>query len=133
MSKTKLQVDYDYDFCLIGIVSHEKDYRLCWMLNSVLNIKLAKAEDHHAGQSRHSMYNYIQEELFREYYLLANKGDAHVLIEEHKHIDYFLLIKGQIAGEEQKHVNELIKKSGMVAAAYLIDVLSLKSKQNLVL
>lgn len=133
MSKVKLQVDYDYDFCLIGIVSHEKDYRLCWMLNSLLNIKLTKTEDHDTGQSKHSLYSYVQEELFREYYLLANKGNNHSLIEEHKHIDYFLVIKGALEEDEKKHIIEMIKKTDMVSAAYLIDVLSLKSKQNLIL
>ena len=133
MSKTKLQIDYDYEFCLIGIVSHEKDYRLCWMINSILNIRLAKMEDHAAEHSKHSTYGFVQEELFREYYLLANKGEGHLLIEEHKHIDYFLMIKGSVEEDEKKHILELIKKSEMVSAAYLIDVHSLKSKHNLIL
>lgn len=133
MSKIKLQVDYDYEFGLIGIVSYEKDYRLCWMLNSLLNIRLAKMEDHAAEHSKHSIYGYVQEELFREYYLLANKGQGHLLIDEHKHIDYFLLVKGSMEEDEKKHMLELIKKSGMVSAAYLIDVHSLKSKHNLIL
>lgn len=133
MSKTRLQIDYDYDFCLIGIVCHEKDYRLCWMLNNALNIHLAKVEDHAAEHSKHSMYSYVKEELFREYYLLENKGEGHYLIEEHKHIDYFLIIKGSLEEDEKKHILELIKKPGMVSAAYLIDVPSLKSKHNLIL
>lgn len=133
MSKTKLQIEYDFDFCLIGIVSSEKDYRLCWMLNKLLNINLAKTEEHNTEHSKHSLYSYVQEELFREYYLLANKGDSHVLIEEHKHIDYFLMIKGALEDEEKKNMMDLIKKSDMVAGAYLIDVHSLKSKHNLVL
>lgn len=133
MSKIKLQIDYDYEFCLIGIVSHEKDYRLCWMLNTLLNIQLTKNEDYDTGQSKHSMYGYVHEELFREYYLLANRGTSHPLIEEHKHIDYFLIIKGALEEDDKKHITELIKKSDMVSAAYLIDVLSLKSKQNLIL
>jgi hypothetical protein len=133
MFKTKLQFDYDFDFCLIGIVSNQKDYRLSWMLNSALNIQLAKTEDHNTEQSKHSAYVYVQEELFREYYLLANKGDTHYLVEEHKHIDYFLLIKGDFPEDEKKHTLEVIKKSEMVSAAYLIDVHSLKSKHNLIL
>jgi len=132
MSKIKLQIDYDYEFCLIGIVSSEKDYRLCWMLNTVLDIKLSKTEEHEAGPSKHSMYSFVQEELFREYYLLANKGSTHFLIEEHKHIDYFLVVKGLQTDEEKKNILDLIKKSDMVSAAYLIDVPSLKSKHNLV-
>lgn len=133
MTKTKLQIDYDFDFCLLGIVSSEKDYRLCWMLNTLLNIKLAKGEEHNTEHSKHSMYSYVQEELFREYYLLANKGDNHVLIDEHKHIDYFLIIKGAMEEDEKKNIVDLIKKSDMVSGAYLIDVHSLKSKHNLVL
>ncbi len=133
MSKTRLQIEYDFEFCLVGIVSQEKDYRLCWMLNKLLNINLAKTEEHNTEHSKHSMYSYVQEELFREYYLIANKGDAHVLIDEHKHIDYFLIIKGALEEDERKHTMDLIKKSDMVSGAYLIDVLSLKSKHNLVL
>jgi hypothetical protein len=133
MSKTKLVVDYDYDFCLVGIVSYEKDYRLCWMLNNTLNIKLTKMEDHPAEHSKHSIYGYVREELFREYYMLANKGDSHHLVDEHKHIDYFLVVKGSLEEEEKRHMLELIKKSDMVSAAYLIDVHSLKSKHNLIL
>jgi hypothetical protein len=133
MSRTRLSVDYDYDFVLIGIVSHEKDYHLCWMLNTLLNIQLTKTEDHVANQSKHSMYGYLIEELFREYYLLSNKGDSHILIDEHKHIDYFLIIKGILDEDDKKHIMEVIKKSEMVSAAYLIDVHSLKSKQNLIL
>jgi hypothetical protein len=132
MSKIKLQIEYDYEFCLVGIVSSEKDYRLCWMLNTLLDIKLAKTEEHVAGPSKHSMYSFVQEELFREYYLLANKGDTHFLAEEHKHIDYFLVVKGLQTEEEKKNILDLIKKSDMVSAAYLIDVPSLKSKHNLV-
>jgi hypothetical protein len=133
MTKTKLQFDYDFDFCLIGIVSSEKDYRLCWMLNNLFNIKLAKAEEHSTAQSNHSMYSYVQEELFREYYLIANKSDSHVLIEELKNMDYFLMIKGVNEEEEKKNIADLIKKSDMVSGAYVIDVHSLKSKHNFVL
>jgi hypothetical protein len=133
MSRTRLHVDYDFDFCLIGIVSYEKDYRLCWMLNKLLNIQLTKAEDHIAAGGKHSIYTCLHEDLFREYHLIANKGDALILVDEHKHIDYFLLIKGIIEEDERKHMPELIKKSEMVSAAYLIDVHSLKSKHNLIL
>jgi len=103
------------------------------MLNTLLNIQLTKTEDHSALEGKHSMYAFVQEELFREYYLLANKGTAHILIEEHKHIDYFLVIKGMLDEEEKKRIMEMIKKSEMLSAAYLIDVHSLKSKQNLIL
>lgn len=138
--KTRLHIDYDYEFCLIGIVCSEQDYRLCWALNSALNLHLAKTEEHEAEFSKHSLFSYAKEELFREYFLLANKGESfpqggeyYQLIEEHKHLDYFLIIKGSLEEEEKKHITELIKKQDIVSAAYLIDVISLKGKQNLIL
>lgn len=42
MSKFQLQIDYDFDFRLIGISCHARDYRLCWALNNHLEIQLEK-------------------------------------------------------------------------------------------
>ena len=35
MAKTKLTLDieYDYEFILIGISCHSRDYKLCWAIN----------------------------------------------------------------------------------------------------
>ena len=43
--KYHLESDYEYDFSLFGICSHEKDYRLCWAINSSLNISLYKTRE----------------------------------------------------------------------------------------
>ncbi len=133
MPKTKLHIDYDYDFCLIGIVCSDKDYRLSWQLNTALHLQLGKAADHTTNNSSHSLFSYVNEEQFREYYLLANKGNGSNLIEEHRNIDYFFIIKGPLEEDEKRDMLELIKKQDTVIAAYLIDVPSLKSKQNLML
>jgi len=132
MSKTRLQFEYDYEFCLVGIVCHEKDYRLCWTLNNLFGIKLGKTDDHATEHSQHSMFAFNQEELFRDYYLIANRGKDGMLIEEHKQMDYFFIIKGSVEEEEAKHLVEQIKKADVIAGAYSIDVPSLKSKHNLV-
>jgi hypothetical protein len=133
MSKTRLKVEYDYDFCLIGIVCSEKDFRLCWMLNNQLGLKLANSDDHVSGVGNHSVFSFIDEELMREHYLVTNKGDTGKLLsEEHQHTDYFFIIKGEILDEEKKNFAEQIKKLNSVSASYLIDVESLKSKHNLI-
>lgn len=132
MSKTRLQFEYDYGFCLIGIVCHEKDYRLCWTLNNLFDIKLAKVEDHVTEHSQHSMFSYIQEHLFRDYHLIANRGKDGLLIEEHKQMDYFFIIKGTLEEEEIKQLLDLIKNAELIGGAYGIEAQSLKSKHNLV-
>jgi hypothetical protein len=133
MSKTKLQVEYDFDFCLIGIVCSEKDFRFCWMLNNQLGWKLAKTEEHTSGVGNHSIFTFSEEELMRDYYLIVNKSDSgKLLVEEHQHTDYFIIIKGEITDEEKKYFAEQIKKLTSVSASYLMDATTLKSKQNLI-
>lgn len=133
MSKTKLNVEYDFDFCLIGIACPEKDFRLCWMLNNQLGLKLAKMEDHTSGVGRHSLFSFSDEHLMREYHLIVNKADTgRLLLEEHQHTGYFLLMKGEIDDGEKKYFAEQIKKIVTVSAAYMVDVEALKSKQNLI-
>lgn len=132
MSKTRLQFEHDYDFYLVGVVCHEKDYRLCWMLNTLFNLKLAKIDDHATEHSTHSMFSYNQEDYFRDYYLIANRGKDGMLVEEHKQIDYFFIVKGSIESDERKHLTEQIKKADMILGAYTIDAQTLKSKHNLV-
>jgi len=133
MSKTRLKVEYDFDFCLIGIVCSEKDFRLCWMINNQLELKLAKAEDHVSAVGSHSLFVYVNDELMQEYYLVANKSDnGKLLLEEHQHTDYFLMVKGETTDEEKKYFAEQIKKLSSVSASYLIDADALKSKHNLI-
>jgi hypothetical protein len=133
MFKTKLKVAYDFDFCLIGVVCSEKDFRLCWMLNNHLGLKLAKTDDHVSGAGSHSFFVLNDEELMRDYYLIANKSDSgKLLVEEHQHTGYFIIIKGEITEDEKKYFAEQIKKLDSVSASYLIDADMLKSKHNLI-
>jgi hypothetical protein len=41
--KHLLVEEYEYDFSLLGICCHEKDYRLCWAVNSTLDLNLTKS------------------------------------------------------------------------------------------
>ena len=43
--KYLLEEDYEFDFNLLGICCHEKDYRLCWAVNSTLNLNLSKSSE----------------------------------------------------------------------------------------
>jgi hypothetical protein len=134
MSKVRLQVEYSYDFCLIGIACLEKDYRLCWLLNNLLSLKLSKAEDHVSSVGNHSMFCWVDEAMYREYYLISNKSDtSKPLAEEHQHTDYFLIVKGELEEEEKKYFSEQIKTLSTVSASYQIDPNTLKSKHNLIL
>lgn len=135
MNKLKLDIEYDYDFELIGISSHEKDYRICWALNKALNIELQQQEDLQIkikSVSNYSWYLFENEEHYQEYCLVANRGNQAVLIPEQKQVDYFLMIRGVIREKEKEVILQNIKQIGMVLTAFMIDPNSLKSKQNLI-
>ena len=42
MRKSKLIIEYEYDFNLIGLISTAKGYKLAWELNQALGIHLVK-------------------------------------------------------------------------------------------
>lgn len=90
-------------------------------------------EDHTSGAGKHALFSFSDEDLMRGCYLFDNKADTgKLLLEEHQHTDYFIIIKGEMTDEEKKYFAEQIKKLNSVSASYIIDVEALKSKQNLI-
>ncbi len=161
MGRHTLKIEYDYDFVLIGISSHEKDYRLCWALNNALEIELTKTESLEIKSRKQdtpsffSLFKYENEDEFKEFFILSNlsenkqfvskedtlfnkssKGSQStengILIPEHKQMGYFFIIKGEVSDKEVEAVIKNIKKIDMILTAVQIDAAELKSKTNLV-
>jgi len=84
--KHTLDISYDYDFLLIGISSHEKDYRICWALNKKLGIDLVKQESleikgkKQTTPSFFSFFVFDKEEDFLEYSVIANFSENKALV-----------------------------------------------------
>lgn len=139
MGKHTLDIEYDYDFVLIGISSHEKDYRICWVLNNKLGLNLIKTEpleikDKKQDELSHfSLFCFEQPDDFMEYFIIANRSEKGLLIPEQKHVDYFFIVRGEIEDNKVMEMIKRIKESNLVQTAFRIDVNSLKSKQNLIL
>lgn len=138
MTKFQLDVDYDFDFRLIGISCHSKDYRLCWALNNQLEIQLEKVHRENAasglkknGIAIESLYTYFDEESHSAYQLLYNKHNNNLLLPEQKLAD-FLLIIDQMNEEFFENLLKKIKEIDLVNTAFVIDVSTLKSKENLI-
>lgn len=138
MNKFKLNIEYDYDFTLVGIACHEKDYRIAWALNNKLKIELKKTEDLRIELKKNTsptlfpFYEFIDDETFREYFLIGNRGGKGLLIPEQKQVDYFLMIRGNTLSTADKgSLLKQLKDTNIVLAAYDIDANNLDSKQNL--
>jgi hypothetical protein len=157
LAKHTLEIEFDYDFVLIGISSHEKDYRLCWTINNTLNLQLTKQESleikgkKQTTPSFFSFFLFEKQDDFIDYAIIANlsesktveqttstlfdaldESDNEYLIPEQKQMNYFFLIRGEIENEEVNEIIQQIKEIENVQTAVRIDVKSLRSKQNLI-
>ncbi len=161
MGKHTLNIEYDFDFVLIGISSHEKDYRLCWSINRLFELDLIKGAPLEIKSGRQktpsffSLFEYQNPEEFKEYFVISNlsenklaaskehtlfhKGikeataaENGILISEHKQMDYFFVIRGEMEEGETAEIIKKIKEIDLVLTAVNIDVSQLKSKKNLV-
>jgi len=102
MKKKRLEISYNYDFELIGVISSAKGYKLAWELNRCLGIKLVKQRDvsiqfgpgltgtftHFAQDSAHNIIRLFKNK--------PNEAEAgkNLLIQEFPHFDYVLMTQG---------------------------------------
>ena len=161
MAKLVLNIEEDYDFGLIGISAHDKDYRISWAINNILELELSKQESleiirKKSEPSYFSLFTFYKEDDYREYAVITNLSENKTLavnkdtlfsfeqvdstsqsendfiIPELKNIDFFLIIRGEITANELNELIKKIKKLEMVLTAKAFDARKLKSKKNLI-
>jgi hypothetical protein len=160
LGKHTLEIEYDYEFVLIGISSHEKDYRFCWSLNNKLKLELSKKESLEIKGKRQktpsyfSFFTFEDQDQYKEYSVLANfseskslvltentlfgtaeksrQSENEFLIPEHKQMNYFFIVHGEMTDFEVDQLIKDIKDIDIVKTAIRIDPKTLKSKQNLI-
>ncbi|UTW64156.1 IPExxxVDY family protein [bacterium SCSIO 12741] len=137
MSTSKLEFEYDYDFFLIGIYCHHRDYRLAWSLNRHLGLDLKKDNDYKLKSGEEfqyfPLYTFFVESQDLYYYLVGNRGENGWLIPEKKDVDYFLIVEGLFERSKKEILTQGIAKLKEVLTAVEIDPESLNSRQNLLM
>ena len=101
MKKSKLKVDYTYDFGLLGISSVIKPHKFAWHLNQELKIKLVRKDDLLVmNKQKESCFytHYKFETLLTTIRLFRNRPNEPespkwVLVPEHPHCDYIIMFK----------------------------------------
>lgn len=115
----KLSVSFDEDYCLLGIVSDEPDYRMGWLLNRDLGFSFVKTEDAKVYNSKLnedqfvSSFLYHDETTMMSYRLISNRCSTGYFLSDMKHIDYLLFIQGE---PESSQVSLLMKKMQAIAS-----------------
>lgn len=140
MKKTKLKSDVLFDFELYGLICTEKEYKLAWLINQVIKIRLIKQKDieiDFVGDKKLEIANFLSKTEHSSIRLLKNKtiqgGEKSMiyLLPELANFDYFLLIQGfddQYKGDYFRKSLQRIKQISFVQS---LDMDKIKSRHNL--
>ncbi len=150
--------DFEEDnYTLIAIHCSTEDYRLAYLLNTNLNLKLARKQedlDYNYMEASFSIYEWDDEENFVTWNLVANTSKKEVeqmasagslfsdqkgkrtiskyLIPEQKRVDYFVKISSENYLKSSKIIVSKINAIAEVITAYTVNPNQLKSKNNLI-
>ncbi|MGH1385005.1 IPExxxVDY family protein [Kordia sp.] len=150
--------DFEEDnYTLIAIHCSAEDYRLAYLLNSNLNLKLARKQedlDYNYMEASFSIYEWDDEKNFVTWNLVTNTSRKEVeriasagslfseqqgkrtvskyLIPERKKVDYFVKISTESHLKSPKIIVSKINAIAEVITAYILDANQLKSKNNLI-
>jgi len=134
--KLNFKLDFNYD--VIGISSHENDYRLCWAINKNTKLNLSKDDDliinikNTELVQKFSVYSFIDEENELKYELIACVSESGFLFKKLKNIDYILKISGEIDSYLLNQLIVRLNKIDIVIASYSVNNLSKNELKKLV-
>ena len=121
-----LECDEEFDFIVLAINSHIKAYKLCWNINSSMQLNFEKKNDHNIKKNlRFSRYTYISDDGI-EYDLLANRSKKGYLAPNLKSINYFLVVKNDYWEQEKPDFMSKLRNIPDVLLAFEIDISNLK-------
>ena len=159
MAVRKLSLDdflEEEHYALIGIHCVIEDYRLAFLINQTLDIKLRRRLDDLTNPSLNSSYalfEWFDEKQLTTYHLVANTCKVQhnnlqqqsnslfgedssgatnfYLLPEFKKVNYLLKIQTEFHNKEKIILNNILRIP-QVVTAYSIDADALKSKDNLI-
>lgn len=128
----------DAEFELIGICTHQPDYRLVWALNKELGTRFTQMQtkfivSDKKGEflSEHDAYAYEDEVNRSKVLLLSNRAEGKkFLIPEQQSVDFFLIFLGNGISDASDMANRIKRVPGVIAV-FVFDSSELESAQAL--
>ncbi|MFK7899589.1 MAG: IPExxxVDY family protein [Cyclobacteriaceae bacterium] len=137
----KLEVDYDFDFEVIGIVSSLKEYKLAYFINNTLNWSFFKDSDINIPFKKGELLfsNYTYNTPNHVISLIKNKSissktiiNKPFLLPESKEFDYLLKIDGKSDEFDTSLIFDKIKEIPNIVLLKRKDIENLINKENLI-
>ncbi len=129
------------DAYLLGIISSQREYQLCWQINRALDFHFRLNSDLELKMPIpkkekicfFQIYEFSEPISYTLHYIYSNHFKGEFLIPELKNIDYLWLIKGDYYRAEEIDLLKVdLRRLKSVQMVTQIDALSLKSRANLI-
>jgi hypothetical protein len=147
MSK-KINIKWDEEFFIAGIISGVRDYKLVFDINNFLQLDLKRIDDvemfveeesstglfEEANMenikmpSKHSAFQYYDENSKKEFSIISNLGSKAFLISEQKKFNYFFLLRAE--SHRKKEFETLLKSISQLDTISAVVILELKNVQS---
>jgi hypothetical protein len=138
MKKKRLEIEYSYDFELLGIISSAKGYKLAWEINNVLLTRLIRQDDLKVQfkNNQDAEFSYFAHEsevnvlkLFRN---RPHEADSkNLLVPEFPHYDFILFSKGD-EHMQSNRLRELLRDIPSIELVAFIPLDALKTKETFI-
>jgi hypothetical protein len=128
----KLKIDKKINFRIIGISSHENDYRMVWAINQKLGMRFLRIDNLIVHNTKikedleFSRYLFEDEDCYLKYYLISNRCPDGFLFPEVKNLDFVLQVTGEINSAKLKDILKKIKSVDVVSTAFILQPESIK-------
>jgi hypothetical protein len=139
MKKKRLEIEYSFDFELLGVISSAKGYKLAWDINATLASRLVKQKDLLIQLKSYTVasYSYFSfENEVNTLKLFRNKPNEvelvkNLLVPEFPHYDYIILTRGE-EHQSSNRLQELLRNNPSIELVAFIPLDALKSKDNFI-
>lgn len=157
--RLRLKLDYDIDFNLFGVVTSLRDFEFAFHLNKCLSFSFKKIQKE-IWYNQENIKKKITHTIFQQkneegiWNIIQNKGKIKkegfcetkentftyqaqnairkCLLEEYKHIDYFLQTPNIINGSVEKQIQTNIKKMPNITTVFKLDTGKIKEIERLI-
>ena len=138
MKKQRLDVDYGYDFSLIGISTAARPHRVAWEVNRAMSINLVRDADVLVQLQNGAGYFicFRHETSLTIIRLFKNRsateeGSKWLLVPEYPQFDFILMCSSKEADPTPAYL-EALKNIPTIELAAFLPLASLKSKENFI-
>jgi hypothetical protein len=108
-------------FSIVGISSHENDYRLSWSINEQMNLSFAQNNCHETAEGK-EFSCFVHEDDDQTVMLVSNRCENGFLLEKYKNFDFFLKFYPELDESKTSEWLRNLKKVPLISTVISIPV-----------